>query len=676
MEAAKMQLRSYALQSAAIALVNLICLWGATQWVAYELGYQSALGAPLVTVLGLPITPPWMLIPWWLNFGPEAPKVFDMAGGMVALCAILSGGFAFGGAARRASQTKAITTYGSARWADVSDITAAGLLSDDGVILGLHRRRYLRHSGPEHVMVVAPTRSGKGVGLVVPTLLSWTGSAVIHDVKGENWTLTAGWRSKFSHCMLFDPTDPRSARFNPLMEVRQGPNEVRDVQNIADILVDPEGARDRRDHWEKTAHALLVGAILHVLHAEPDKTLAGVATFLADPARSIEATLQIMFGTNHLGTATAPQPHPVVASVARELKNKSDNERSGVVSTAVSFLALYRDPVIAAITAKSDWRIADLMAADHPVSLYLVVPPSDISRTRPLMRLILNQIGRRLTESLDTVDGLARQHPLLLMLDEFPALGRLDFFETSLAFLAGYGIRAFLVAQSLHQLDKAYGLNHSLLDNCHVRVAFAPNDERTAKRLSDALGTATELRSLQNLSGKRSALWLSNVAVSKQETPRPLLTPGEVLQLPRDEALVLVSGVPPIRAGKLRYFDDPAFKARQMSAPQLTAGPFADLPPPRADPWAGRVAALAAPPPQPTAVSTPHVPETTTDDPRPRTRAVGKKPKALERQLDFPFSGSRAAKAATKDRDTIPSGSEPDPSLGPVVRLPGGVNLG
>ena len=273
------------------------------------------------------------------------------------------------------------------------------------------------------------------------------------------------------------------------------------------------------------------------METTPDRSLSDL--FLS--SRAIEATLEIMQTTNHLGTTTAPQPHPVVASVSRELKNKSDNERSGVVSTAVSFLALYRDPVIAAITAKSDWRIADLMAADHPVSLYLVVPPSDISRTRPLMRLILNQIGRRLTESLDTVDGLARQHPLLLMLDEFPALGRLDFFETSLAFLAGYGIRAFLVAQSLHQLDKAYGLNHSLLDNCHVRVAFAPNDERTAKRLSDALGTATELRALQNLSGKRSALWLSNVAVSKQETPRPLLTPGEVLQLPRDEALLLLS---------------------------------------------------------------------------------------------------------------------------------------
>ncbi|TJV09968.1 MAG: conjugal transfer protein TraG, partial [Mesorhizobium sp.] len=118
----------------------------------------------------------------------------------------------------------------------------------------------------------APTRSGKGVGLVVPTLLSWTGSAIIHDIKGENWQLTSGWRSKFSYCLLFNPTDPRSARYNPLLEVRKGPDEIRDVQNIADILVDPEGALERRNHWEKTSHSLLVGAILHVLYAEEEKT--------------------------------------------------------------------------------------------------------------------------------------------------------------------------------------------------------------------------------------------------------------------------------------------------------------------------------------------------------------------------------------------------------------------
>jgi type IV secretion system protein VirD4 len=187
------------------------------------------------------------------------------------------------------------------------------------------------------------------------------------------------------------------------------------------------------------------------------------------------------------------------------------------------------------------------------VTLYLVVPPSDISRTRPLIRLILNQIGRRLTEDLES----ARHRPrLLLMLDEFPALGRLDFFEQAMAFMAGYRIKAFLIAQSLNQIAKAYGENNSILDNCHVRVAFSTNDERTARRISDSLGTATEMRAMKNYAGHRLSPWLGHLMVSRQETARPLLTPGEVMQLPPDEALVQVSGVPPIRATKVRYYLD------------------------------------------------------------------------------------------------------------------------
>ena len=429
-------------------------------------------------------------------------------------------------------------------------------------------------------MVFAPTRSGKGVGLVIPTLLTWTDSAVIHDIKGENFHLTAGFRSTFSHCLLFNPTDPKSAFYNPLLEVRIGPQEVRDVQNIADILVDPEGALERRNHWEKTAHALLVGAILHVLYAEKDKTLTGVANFLSDPAMPFERTLQRMLKAPHLGTA----PHPVVASAAREVLNKSENERSGVLSTAMSFLGLYRDPTVAKVTSRCDWRIADLMEARHPVSLYLVVPPSDISRTKPLIRLLLNQIGRRLTESLPGAG--ARQ--LLFMLDEFPALGRLDFFETAIAFMASYRLRAFLIAQSLNQIEKAYGVNHSFLDNCHVRVTFATNDERTAKRISDTLGTATEIRAQRNYAGHRLAPWLGHLMISRQESARPLLTPGEIMQLAPDEEIVLVAGHAPVRAKKLKYYEDSNFTSRILPPPTLHLDGYRDRPPQRSDDWTGR----------------------------------------------------------------------------------------
>jgi type IV secretion system protein VirD4 len=572
-------------QIAVVLTVVIGGIWAATQWAALQLDYQSRLGPSWCMVLGVPIYYPWRLFEWWYVYDAYAPALFNNAGIIAGLSGFVGIAVAIAGSLWRARQPRSASTFGSSRWAGKNEVAQAGLFRPAGIFLGELNDRYLRHEGPEHVMAIAPTRSGKGVGLVIPTLLSWIESVVVHDIKGENWQLTAGWRSQFSHCLLFNPTDTRSARYNPLCEVRKGPNEVRDAQNIADILVDPEGALDRRTHWDKTSHSLLVGVILHILYAEEEKTLARVAVLLADPQRTFEQTLRKMMETNHLGSDDEPRVHPTVASAARELLNKSENERSGVLSTAMSFLGLYRDPMVAKTTAACDWRIADLVDAERPVSLYLVVPPSDISRTKPLVRLILNQIGRHLTEKLEGDRSKDGRHRLLMMLDEFPALGRLDFFEAELPFMAGYGIRAYLIAQSLNQISKAYGENNALLDNCHVRIAFSSNDERTARRVSDALGTATEIRPQRNYSGHRLSPWLKYMSLSRQETPRPLLTPGEVMQLPKDEELVLISGLAPIRAKKLRYFEDQNFRDRLKPAPQLSEGPYLDRPKPRPDDW-------------------------------------------------------------------------------------------
>ncbi|MBS0483173.1 MAG: conjugal transfer protein TraG [Proteobacteria bacterium] len=563
-------------QVLAVAFIILTSVWAATQWTASALGFQPELGTPWFLAFGHPVYRPYDLFWWWFSYDAYAPHIFNK-GGMIAT----SGGFvaivvAITMSVWRGRENRLSSTYGSAHWATRSEITKVGLLAEKGVVLGKFNNSYLRHDGPEHVLCFAPTRSGKGVGLVIPTLLTWPGSAIVHDIKGENWGLTAGFRSGFSRVLLFDPTNLKSAAYNPLLEVRRGMWEVRDVQNVADVLVDPEGSLEKRNHWEKTSHALLVGAILHVLYAEPNKTLAGVAAFLSDPSRAIETTLKAMITTPHLGDAG---PHPVVASAARELLNKSENERSGVLSTAMSFLGLYRDPVIAEVTRRSEWRIADLVEGKRPVTLYLVVPPSDISRTKPLIRLILNQIGRRLTEELEA--GKDR-HRLLLMLDEFPALGRLDFFESALAFMAGYGLKAFLIAQSLNQIERAYGANNSILDNCHVRVAFATNDERTAKRVSESLGTATEQRSMKNYAGHRLSPWLGHLMISRSETSRPLLTQGEILQLPETDEIVMLSGAPPVRAKKARYYADPRLQARIRKPPRLGGEGKADLP---SDDW-------------------------------------------------------------------------------------------
>ncbi|MBN9061571.1 MAG: conjugal transfer protein TraG [Rhizobiales bacterium 65-9] len=546
-----------------VFLIVLSTTWGATEYVAWSLGFQAQLGPPWFVLFGWPFYHPPAFFWWWFSYDAYAPEIFTQGAFIAASGGFIAIAVAIGMSVWRAREAKDVATYGSARWAEKEEVKAAGLLDPDGVVLGRYEREYLRHDGPEHVLCFAPTRSGKGVGLVVPSLLTWPGSAIVHDIKGENWTLTAGFRAHHGRVLLFDPTNPKSSAYNPLLEVRRGEWEVRDVQNIADILVDPEGSLDKRNHWEKTSHSLLVGAILHVLYAGDDKTLAGVAAFLSDPKRPIESTLAAMMTTSHLGEAG---PHPVIASAARELLNKSDNERSGVLSTAMSFLGLYRDPVVAEVTRRCDWRIADMVGDKLPTTLYLVVPPSDINRTKPLIRLILNQIGRRLTEDLQAKGD---RHRLLLMLDEFPALGRLDFFESALAFMAGYGLKAFLIAQSLNQIEKAYGPNNSILDNCHVRVSFATNDERTAKRVSDALGTATEMKAMKNYAGHRLSPWLGHLMVSRSETARQLLTPGEIMQLPPSDEIVMVAGTPPIRAKKARYYEDARFRERLLSPPDL-----------------------------------------------------------------------------------------------------------
>ncbi|MGA2451538.1 MAG: IncP-type conjugal transfer protein TraG [Polyangiaceae bacterium] len=604
-----------------LAVVALLVLsvggcWFATQYVASALAYAPALGPPLATLGEQHLYAPWQWIVWGRLFASRAPLVFRSAGAITTVSA-LTGAAASALAVLRRKPSANSRAHGSSRWATTAEMKRAGLLQGAGVVLcqtgdaefrttldsaGRTRvtsRRLgalVRHDGPEHVFCFAPTRSGKGVGLVIPTLLSWPHSVLVYDIKKENWALTAGWRRQFSRTWRFEPTSIDSVRFNPLLEIRRGLSEVRDTQNVADILVDPTGEKETRDHWQTAAHALLCGAILHVLYAEGDKTLAGVAAVLSDPACTQRQTLQRMLVTVHLPTG----PHPVIAQAAREMLNKSDNELSGVVSTAMACLGLYRDPVIARNTAESDFRIADLMNADAPVSLYLVVPPSDLARTRPIVRLMLNQIGRRLTESMQVGGTAAYRHRLLLLLDEFPSLGRLEFFETALAFIAGYGLKAVLIAQSLNQLEKAYGPHNSILDNCHIRLAYAANDDRTARRISDLLGLATEKRLQKSFSG--SGLFLTHRSESEHEYGRPLLTPAEVTQLPQDDGILLVGGRLPYRARKVRYFLDPRFKGRGgLPPPDRPDEQARELPPRAPNDWQENVPRDALPLPPPTA---------------------------------------------------------------------------
>jgi len=626
--------------AAAVVVMIVLAVWVATQYVAIQFHFHPGLGPPLLMVppphrtwlapgavvvaalgaasltsgrsrrwagwlflaAGLlialrigPLYPPLNFFLWWWRFGNSPGTAGAWTAGLWVV-AILSPLAAVAGlivSVRRAKGTgPRPDTHGSAHWASRVDLDAAGLIGRDaGVYIGAwsdgRTVHYLRHEGPQHVLAFAPARAGKGVGLVLPTLLSWPGSVVVHDIKGENWALTAGWRQRElgNVCLKFDPTaaDGSSARYNPLLEVRPWPDDVKDAQNIADLLIDPAGTggHDHWDlHWNLTAYDLLVGVILHVLYAERDKTFRGCLAFLTDPNRPIENALSAMLTTIHDPTGrsgwTDPatgQPtrtHPVAAGAARALLNKSDNERSSVVSSAVKFLNLYRDPTVAQNTAACDFALSDLLASGRPVSLYLTTPPSDIIRMRPLMRLLLNQLGRRLTETLDVSAGRVANPPrsrLLLMLDEFPALGRLDFLQTALAYLPGYGIKAYLIVQDLAQLAQTYGRDESIVSNCHVRVAYTANKVETARVISEMAGTMTVHREARTYTGSRLSPVLLHVMASEQELRRPLLTPDEVMRLPDDAALIFVAGRPPIYGQRIRYYEDPVFADRASIPP-------------------------------------------------------------------------------------------------------------
>ena len=597
-----------------MVLLAVVSLSLATQQVAAFFGNHQSLGTPWGSAFGMVWYAPWKIFSWhqWSNES-EAVRRAEFHGQMLFIVPqFLILGFALL-SMRKPKETSDI--HGSAHWASEDEIKEMGLCGGQGIYVGgwlkkfhgwqavrqwlrgrrAQTQRYLRHDGPEHVLLYAPTRSGKGVGIILPTLFSYPDSTVNLDIKGENWALTAGWRQSQGHKVLrFDPSDASlgddrlGTCFNPLDEVRLDTlKAIPDVQNIATMIVDPEG-KGLQDYWAKAGFAFIAGALLHCLvtvrhKAKRTATLSDLGNMLADKDRTIEQLFEEMLKTDHASLVAECFPsgaiggediHTFIASSAREMLNKSANECSGVVGTAVSNLALYRDPVVAMNTARSDFRVRDLLHHEKPVSLYLVVSPTDVNRVRPLLRLILNIIISRICERMEFENGEQKKPPrrLLMLMDEFTSIGKMEVINKSIAYAAGYGINYLLVIQNIEQLNETYGKENGIKGNCHVRIAYAPNTLETAKELSEMTGKATVVTERTSLSGSRSG-HLKNASVSISETARPLLTPDECMRLPGltktgekakkpGDMLIFVAGQSPIYGHQILYFRDPAFSER------------------------------------------------------------------------------------------------------------------
>ena len=489
---------------AAVAVLTLTFagLVGGPTWLAHAAagrvgdprGVRWVAGPPAFDALGAAVYTA-SEVGQFADLGREMPGLF--AAGL----ALTLGGPALGfGVACLASAAAPARQkeVGREQWMTRRQAKDAGLLAGRGVVVGQfgrgRRRKLLSYDGPEHQLVTGASRSGKGAGHVVPTLLSWHRSALVYDVKGELWDATAGWRSGFSHCVRFNPVDPAGARYNPLAEIRRGPSEVRDAQNVAEMLIDDGTGRPRSEPWDSEAAQLLTGLILHVLHAEPDgeKHLGRVRDLLMD----LDAALKTMLATGHLldGSGGAVC-HPEVRAVARHLRSQAPKFRDSVRGTATARLTLWADPVVREVTSASDFASGDLMCLDAPMTLYVQPPPADAARVRPLTRLMLNQLTRALLEHLDRDTlGRRKRHRLLLMLDEFPTVRKMEFVSDGLRQMAGYGIKTVIVAQSFQDIEEYYGPKQTVIDNCHVLVAFATADTGTATRISQMTGTAPELR--------------------------------------------------------------------------------------------------------------------------------------------------------------------------------------
>lgn len=496
-----------------------------------------------------------------------------------------------------ASSGKAVNdTHGSAHWATEEEIINAGLIGANkpGVICGgwhnpkSGKDHFLIHTGPEHILVVAPTRSGKGVSLIIPSLLTWPESVFVLDIKGENFLATAGWRERnIGPVLRFEPTDESgtSASFNPLEEIRFGtPNEIGDIQKIAQIMVDPDGkSSGAQKHWTDSAAELLTGAFIYVLHTAAENNRIPTIEEIVDNISFGEYNAFLLEWQNYVyerdenGESAELR---LLARIASSMLKKDEREFSGVLSSAKTALNLWNDPIICKNTAASTFHISDIVNSEKPVSLYLVIPPSDLIRLVPLLRLFVTQLIYSLTRRMKREGNRIispHVHRLLLMLDEFPQMNQLNVIEKALAQMAGYGLKAYIITQSYTQLTDVYGKDETVSANCGVHICFAPNDLGTAEIISRRTGKTTTITGSSNISGKRWAygpLGKNQESVSFSHAERPLLLPDEVMSLTPAKknsrgqivkpgrVLVFVAGTRPIYAIQTLYFQHPVFSER------------------------------------------------------------------------------------------------------------------
>jgi type IV secretion system protein VirD4 len=436
--------------------------------------------------------------------------------------------------------------HGDARWASEADIQKAGLRAKKGMLLGKDKKGYLVASGYQHALLFAPTGSGKGVGFVIPNLLYWEDSVFVHDIKLENYELTSGWRKKMGQeAYVWSPADPDGFThcYNPIDWVSSKPGQmVDDVQKIANLIM-PE-----KEFWNNEARSLFLGVVLYLL-AVPEK----VKSFgeVVRTMRSDDVVYNLAVVLDTLGNDI----HPVAYMNIAAFLQKADKERSGVISTMNSNLELWSNPLIDTATASSDFNVLEIKK--KLTTVYVGLTPDNLKRLQPLMQVFYQQATEFLSRKMP---GKAEPYGVMFMMDEFPTLGKMEQFMTGIAYFRGYHVRLFLIIQDTQQLKGIYeepGMN-SFLSNSTYRVTFAANNYETANLISQLCGNKT----VEQVSASKPKFLDFNPAsrsLNVSKAQRALLLPQEVINLPRDEQILLIESSPPIKSYKIKYFEDPFF---------------------------------------------------------------------------------------------------------------------
>ncbi len=444
------------------------------------------------------------------------------------------------------------SVYGAADWASQTDIERANLRAKHGMLLGQDNVGYYVADGFQHALLFAPTGSGKGVGFVIPNLLFWDHSVIVHDIKLENHMLTSGWRAKTGQkVFVWEPSNPDGIThcYNPIDWVSSKPGQmVDDVQKISNLIM-PE-----KDFWNNEARSLFLGIVLYLI-ADPTKTKSFGQVVRTMRSDDVVYNLAVVLDT--LGDAI----HPVAYMNIAAFLQKADKERSGVISTMNSSLELWANPLIDAATASSDFNIMEMKKIRTTV--FVGLTPDNIQRLQKLMQVFYQQATEFLSRKIPKVKE--EPYGVMFLMDEFPTLGKMDQFKAGIAYLRGYRVRLFLIVQDTQQLKGTYedaGMN-SFLSNSTFRITFAANNYETANLISQLCGNKT----VEQTSYNKPLFFDLNISTRTQsvsKVQRALLLPQEVIQLPRDDQIVLIESFPPIKSKKIKYYEDKFFTKRLL----------------------------------------------------------------------------------------------------------------